>query len=388
MLQTADPFVIPENVCVNDTEPRGLIHPRVYLTMFYRAEALAALAAGGYVPSAAPPDDWEQLIALLEGHRLANSSSRSNSSSGGGVSNSSSLPKYGLCISTHPACGLLGDFWAALAASVLQTQGTEQGYLYDLSTGSPSSAIPLANSTGWLYATELLRRVLVFNAPEPFDLTTNNRTTDGEVECTDVSGHFKSGDCMITFDWDIMLGVMNTTQLRPPAAQLLVAPLPGSRTVMDRRAGSSTSGQLVPCDWELCGVSANHDLLYLGLQQAPPPSSAVAAAAAQPELARTRAAVAAAAQALEPQAPVSVLTASTGSLPTHCDPSVTAAVESAAVQQVLSAAGVEQPAAGALVNRAPYSACMMSANKYQSTDAGGTAKSAVPAVGSRQSISA
>ncbi|KAG2446180.1 hypothetical protein HXX76_000773 [Chlamydomonas incerta] len=327
--------------------------------MFYRAEALAALAAGGYVASAAPPYDWEQLIALLEAHRLANSSG-----------SSSGLPKYGVCITTHPECGILGDVWAALAASVLQTQGTEQGYLYDLSSGSPSSAIPLANSTGWVHATELLRRMLAYNAPEPADRTASNRTTDGEVECTDVSSHFKSGDCMITFDWDIMLGVMNTTQLLSPAAQLRVAPLPGSRTVADRRAGSATAGQLVPCDWELCGVSANHDLLYLGLQ-AQPPSSAAAAAAAAPEQGRAAAAVASAAQALESVAPVSeLLAANGGSLPTHCDPSVTAAAESAAVLQVLAAAGVEQPASGALVNRAPYSACMMSANKYQSTDTG------------------
>ncbi|KAG2440502.1 hypothetical protein HYH02_010380 [Chlamydomonas schloesseri] len=366
MLQEWDPFIVPENVCVNETEPRGLLHPRTYLSMFYRAEALAALAAGGHVPSAAPPDDWEQLIALLEAHRLATN----GSSSGTGSSSSGVLPKYGLCITTHPDCGLLGDVWAAMAASVLQTQGTAQGYLYDLASGSPSSAIPMANGTGWVHATELLRRLLVYNAPGPIDRSASNRTTDRELECTDISSHFKAGDCMVTFDWDIMLGVMNTTQLLSPGVQLRVAPLPGSRTVMDRRAGSSTVGQLVPCDWELCGVSANHDLLYLGLQAVPPPSAAAVAAAA-PELARARAAVAAAAQSLEAVAPVSALTdGNGGALPTRCDPSVTASIESAAVAQALAAARAQAPAAEALVNRAPYSACMMSANKYQSTASG------------------
>ncbi|KAG2443396.1 hypothetical protein HXX76_001756 [Chlamydomonas incerta] len=357
--------------------------------MFYRAEALAALAAGSHTPSAAPPDDWEQLIALLEAHRLAHSSSGSSSSS------STSLPKYGLCITTHADCGRLGDVWAAVAASVMQTEDTEQGYLYDLEGGSPTSAPPLANSTGWVYATELLQRMLVYNAPEPAATVAAaaartaaaaaasnhsvNTRDHRDVVCTDVSTHFKAGDCMVTVDWDIMLEVLNTTQLLSPEVRLRVAPLPGSRTVMDRRLGSRTAGRLVPCDWERCGVSANHDLLYLGLQAEPPRAaasavSAAAAAAAESELARTRAAVAAAAQSLGPVAPLDVLAASNGgSLPNHCEPSVTAGFESAAVQQVLAAAaaggGVEKPAAGALVNRAPYSACMTTATRYQSEDA-------------------
>ncbi|KAG2440503.1 hypothetical protein HYH02_010381 [Chlamydomonas schloesseri] len=330
---------LAENVCVNDTEPRGLLHPRTYLSMFYRAEALAALAAGGHVPSAAPPDDWEQLIALLEAHRLATN----GSSSGTGSSSSGVLPKYGLCITTHPDCGRLGDVWAAMAASVLQTQGTAQGYLYDLAA-PPPLAVSLANSTGWVHATQLLRHLLVYNAPEP--------GVREHRECSDVSSHFVAGDCMITFDWDVSVVKLRTAALRPPEVQLRVAPLPGSRTVMDRRAGSSTAGQLVPCDWELCGVSANHDLLYL-----PGPGHPSGGGAASPN-------ASAAAASVLPNAPA----------PARCSPEVVAEFEAVEAKAVRAGLGpsAEVNVQWALVNRAPYSVMIQHFVRYQASTVGNT----------------
>ncbi|KAG2446181.1 hypothetical protein HXX76_000774 [Chlamydomonas incerta] len=342
---------LAENVCVNDTAPRGLLHPRTYLTMFYRAEALAALAAGGYIPSAAPPDDWEQLIALLEAHRLANSTSSSGSSSSS--TSSSGLPKYGLCITTHPDCGRLGDFWAALAASVLQTQGTQQGYLYDLAVPPPAAA-PLANSTGWVHATELLRRMLAYNAPEP--------GVRERRECTDVSSHFLSGDCMVTFDWDVSVVKLRVAALRPPAAQLRVAPLPGSRTVADRRAGSATAGQLVPCDWELCGVSANHDLLYL-------PGPGHPGGGGNGSLDASAAAAAAAAAD-------AVANAGSAAAQVRCNPAEAVALEAAAAVAVRAGLGGLAAGAGgvgwALVNRAPYSVMIQHFVRYQASTVGDT----------------
>ncbi|KAG2440501.1 hypothetical protein HYH02_010379 [Chlamydomonas schloesseri] len=333
---------LAENVCVNDTNPRGLLHPRTYLSMFYRAEALAALAAGGHVPSAAPPDDWEQLIALLEAHRLATN----GSSSGTGSSSSGVLPKYGLCITTHPDCGRLGDVWAAMAASVLQTQGTAQGYLYDLAA-PPPLAVSLANSTGWVHATELLRHLLVYNAPEP--------GVREHRECSDVSSHFVAGDCMITFDWDVSVVKLRTAALRPPEVQLRVAPLPGSRTVMDRRAGSSTAGQLVPCDWELCGVSANHDLLYL-----PGPGHPSGGGAASPN----------ASDAIAGSVLSTVSVLPTG--PSRCSPREAAAFEAAEAQTVRAGLAADMDVRWALVNRAPYSVMIQHFVRYQASTVGNT----------------
>lgn len=64
------------------------------------------------------------------------------------ASGGSSLPAYGLCVSTSPTCGRVGDLLPAIAASVLQTRGSKQGYVFDLSEPAPA-AVPLTNGTGW-----------------------------------------------------------------------------------------------------------------------------------------------------------------------------------------------------------------------------------------------
>ncbi|GFH05636.1 uncharacterized protein HaLaN_00135, partial [Haematococcus lacustris] len=50
-------LVIPENQSQNMKEPRGLLHPRAYLVMFYRRDLFSALGL-------APPETWEQLLQL------------------------------------------------------------------------------------------------------------------------------------------------------------------------------------------------------------------------------------------------------------------------------------------------------------------------------------
>ncbi|GIL92900.1 hypothetical protein Vretifemale_20382, partial [Volvox reticuliferus] len=238
-----------ENACLNGSNPRGLMHPRTYLLMFYRADVLSALLG----TSATPPSDWDSLAKLLELH------AKETAYPG------SSLPKYGLCLTTDANCGRIGDILAAIAASVVQTIGTHQGYVFDLAA-APPAAVPLVNGSGWQYAMELLQRLLKYNAPE------YNFTNGGNApweRCYAFNPWFASGDCLVTLDWDVTFRWMGReSNALTKAGVLRVAPLPGSREVIQLNGDSSTGGsrsELLKCSSasELCAVSANHDTLYL-----------------------------------------------------------------------------------------------------------------------------
>jgi hypothetical protein len=109
-----------ENACLDKSNPQGPLHPRVFLLLFYRADALAAMHAAGQIASPDAPSDWDSLVGLLKAH------SGALHANGAASSISSLLPTHGLCITTDASCGRLGDVLAAIAASVVQTSGTKQ----------------------------------------------------------------------------------------------------------------------------------------------------------------------------------------------------------------------------------------------------------------------
>ncbi|KXZ42843.1 hypothetical protein GPECTOR_115g337 [Gonium pectorale] len=165
---------LPENVCINATRPRGLLHPRTYLLAFYRADALQRLHREGWAASASFPDDWEALLELLAAHKAAVEAPSAQSIDEGGSSGkpvAGALPSHGLCITTHDECGRLGDVWAAIAASIVQTTGTPQGVYWDLQA-PPPSAKSLVNTTGWQYAADVLKRLLAYNVMDLNHLAT------------------------------------------------------------------------------------------------------------------------------------------------------------------------------------------------------------------------
>ncbi|KXZ42844.1 hypothetical protein GPECTOR_115g338 [Gonium pectorale] len=143
---------------------------------------------------------------------------------------------------------------------------------------------------------------------------------------------------MVTLEWDaVFVSLFASPTLLQEGVEVSVAPLPGSRRVMDRRPDSPTAGALVDCSWELCGVSANHDLLYLG--------KLPGATNMTPEA---------------PSAGSSVLDTPGGG----CTIQSTIALEAAAVSEVLGAGGKQQPLPTP-VNRAPYS--VFFSGMYQAT---------------------
>ncbi|KAG2429952.1 hypothetical protein HYH02_013903 [Chlamydomonas schloesseri] len=320
----------PENACVDLANPRGPLHPRAQLLMFYRADVLAALAAGGALESAAPPADWEGLEALLASHAAAEAMGP-----GAIPGLAEPLPPHGLCVTMHTTCGRGGDVLAAIAASVVQTAGTAQGYVFDLDgTPAGTAGSELVAGPGWRHAAAVLQRLLVHNAPEgnatatssasgsaaagAADTSTNATATGGsgagagsgtggstssggnsgrvdssvQELCRAMSRHFLEGRCLVTLDWDVLLlsALAKTPWLMQPGV-LGVAPLPGSRVVLERGSSSSsasttsasssnsTAARLVPCTQRLCRVSANHDRLYLTPEGQRPEVLAAAAAA-------------------------------------------------------------------------------------------------------------
>ncbi|KAG2492217.1 hypothetical protein HYH03_009462 [Edaphochlamys debaryana] len=293
-------FAFPENSCQVASQASGMLHPRSYLLTFYRLDALEAMAAAGVLSSAAAPNDWEELLDLLEAHKAARQRP--------GLQ----LPSHGLCLTTSPSCGTLGHVLSAIAGTVLQTKGMGQGSVLDLTLPPPSAEL-LVDSAGWRYAAELLTRLLAYNAPDG-DL--GGTSSDDLQGCDAISPHFASGDCLLTIEWDPAVYLMPSLMTRELLAPGMVgiAPLPGSRIVMARSncttgpagpsaaaAGPSAStgpssldpgtqagivpvnngaeadpdgddehewsdgggGELVPCTEALCSISANHDLLYL-----------------------------------------------------------------------------------------------------------------------------
>ncbi|KAG2426173.1 hypothetical protein HXX76_013154 [Chlamydomonas incerta] len=149
----------PENarLTATNTSLRGVIHPRAYLFLFYRADSLRKLrsvsgigggadagvagAAGAASSEPQPPADWEEMIELLAAHRAAVDRARESLHAtverAGAVLSydidnavaaaAAGLPEHGLCLSAHtPSCSRLGDLLAAIAASIVQTTGTTQ----------------------------------------------------------------------------------------------------------------------------------------------------------------------------------------------------------------------------------------------------------------------
>ncbi|KXZ56439.1 hypothetical protein GPECTOR_1g393 [Gonium pectorale] len=204
-----------------------------------------------------------------------------------------------------------------------------QGVYWDL-TAAPPFATPLVNSTGWQYATGILRQLLQYNAPD-FEAGSIGGSAAGAAAdrvCTDVSPHFRNGSCMITLEWDAVFSLLSSIP------GLSVAPLPGSRVVMDRTSDSATADKLVNCTWELCAASANHDLLYLD------PSPA--------------------ALSMAPLAPESLVQVD-GQPPTNCDIRAVAQMEAAAVSET----GLQNASGRVPVNRAPYSVMLLSHSSYE-----------------------
>ncbi|KAG2482776.1 hypothetical protein HYH03_018315 [Edaphochlamys debaryana] len=190
-------YNIPENAHLTEVNasPHGAVHPRTYLLMFVRQDVLDYF-------NRPVPTDWEELLQLLVDHAAARAMAAA-----AGPAAAAMLPEHGLCVTTQPSCGRAGDLLAALAASVVQTRGTSQGYVYDL-LQPPPAAEPLTDGPGWRYAASMFSRLLHFNAPGGNASDPHATLEDGAsvlragTECPAMSPEFAEGSCLITFEWE------------------------------------------------------------------------------------------------------------------------------------------------------------------------------------------
>jgi len=116
-----------------------------------------------------------------------------------------------------------------IAAPIVQTMGTAQGFHFDNATMKP-----LINNDGWKKAFELYKEMAKYGPPEQLNM-----------DIGDTRGLFKAGRCGLLIEW----GDPGTLQLDPDASKiknlLFAVGAVGSKEVLDRK-----TGKLVPVSKE------------------------------------------------------------------------------------------------------------------------------------------
>eukprot|EP00798_Chlamydomonas_sp_ICE-L_P000098 gene98-5529_t len=145
---------------------------------------------------------------------------------------------WALCFDTVPECR---GSWLpyAIAASILQTGGSNTGALLDADSGRL-----LVGGPGMSLAMQLYRQLLQYNAPREATDNSSCRLHDPE---------FTKGSCLMTINFHQMLFPLHSNSNSKLAGIVVgAAPLPGSKVVQSR-----ATGQLVPCMGQLEGHAAS-----------------------------------------------------------------------------------------------------------------------------------
>ena len=158
-----------------------------------------------------PPKTWEDYIDIA-------------SKINGTDMNGDGTPDYGSCLFKKRNAQ---SYFAiqTIAASIVQTQGTAQGFHFDNATMKP-----MINNDGWKKAFELFKETGKYGPPEELNM-----------DVGDTRAVFKAGRCGLLIEW----GDPGTLQLDPDAAAvkglIFAVGAVGSKEVLDR-----ATGKLVP----------------------------------------------------------------------------------------------------------------------------------------------
>ncbi|KAL6756541.1 hypothetical protein V8C86DRAFT_2647233, partial [Haematococcus lacustris] len=156
------------------------------------------------------PDTWQELISVMQ---------RVNATASDPATG---LLRHALCL---PFKSSITFLLLAVMASIMQTQGYTQGFLYD-----PLTLEPLTNNTAMQQALHTTRELSPFI--KTFDL----------ADVVDMS------QCAVALTTDDVFKSLNPSRSnRQYIGQLSMSPLPASTEVLDR-----STMQLVPCTQELC----------------------------------------------------------------------------------------------------------------------------------------
>lgn len=158
-----------------------------------------------------PPKTWDDYIAdakAIHGQDM----------------NGDGQPDYGSCIFMKRNAQ---SYFAiqTIAAPIVQTQGTAQGFHFDNATMKP-----IINNDGWKHAFELYKEMAKYGPPEQLNM-----------DIGDTRALFKAGRCGLLIEW----GDPGTLQLDPDATKvknlIYAVGAVGSKEVLDRK-----TGKLVP----------------------------------------------------------------------------------------------------------------------------------------------
>jgi multiple sugar transport system substrate-binding protein len=176
------------------------------LIIYYRTDVLEEIGM-------APPQTWDQYVEIAA---VAN----------GLDMNVDGEPDYGSCLGLAPG-GVAEQLFLAMAAPVLQVQGSRQGAFFDLDTFEP-----LVDNPGFKRALEIYQESFKYGPPDPHELGL------GETRQLMLAGR-----CALTVDG----GDLGKLAIAPKPSlhrnELAAAMLPGSAEVLDRQ-----TGQLVKCE--------------------------------------------------------------------------------------------------------------------------------------------
>ncbi len=158
-----------------------------------------------------PPKTWEDYIAIAKAIN-------------GQDMNGDGKPDYGSCIfKKRNAQGYMAI--QTIAAPIVQTMGTAQGFHFDNATMKP-----IINNDGWKKAFEIYKETGKYGPPEELNM-----------DIGDTRGLFKAGRCGLLIEW----GDPGPLQLDPDASiiknKLFAVGAVGSKEVLDRK-----TGKLVP----------------------------------------------------------------------------------------------------------------------------------------------
>jgi multiple sugar transport system substrate-binding protein len=162
-----------------------------------------------------PPKTWEDYIAIAKAIN-------------GQDMNGDGVPDYGSCIfKKRNAQGYFAI--QTIAAPIVQTQGTAQGFHFDNATMKP-----IINNDGWKKAFEIYKETGKYGPAEELNM-----------DIGDTRGLFKAGRCGLLIEW----GDPGTLQLEPDATAvkglIFAVGAVGSKEVLDR-----ATGKLVPVSKE------------------------------------------------------------------------------------------------------------------------------------------
>lgn len=178
--------------------------------VYYRSDVLRRVGL-------APPETWEDYL------KIARALNRQDLNGDG-------TPDFGTCIAKKRAAQSYWMFWS-IAASFLQSQGTQQGSFFDLETMKP-----LTNNEAFAEALRIYLETGQYGPPDELNW-----------DVGDSRSAFITGRCALTLDW----GDIGTLAIDPKTSKVKdkvgAVILPGTRRVLDRK-----TGRLADCTQALC----------------------------------------------------------------------------------------------------------------------------------------